>query len=233
MVTTNPSVLRLLRVVRALGPLAEGVVFIGGAVAPLLHTDPVMTLARQTKDVDGVVASLGYAGFEALSAQLRARSFRHVATPGAHAYRWVSPDSDLFDLIPSGPHLGGTDSAIDAIAIETAVPVEVDGVRFRHVAPATFMVMKFLAFSDRGAEDWFGSHDIEDVIALLASRPAVSAEVGAAPERVRDRLIAFARAVLANETIDDVLAAHLNNAIDPAAAERLARARLTEIAALG
>ena len=163
---------------------------------------------------------------------MRSRLFRHVATAGAHAYRWASPDGDLFDLIPTGSHLGGTANSIDAIAIETAITAEIDGVRFKHVAPATFLVMKFLAFSDRGAEDWFGSHDIEDVIALLASRPALREEVRAAPERIRRRLIEFAGVVLANETIDDVLAAHLNNAIDPPEAERLARLRLAEIAAL-
>ena len=56
-VLATPSVQRLKRIALALGEFAEEVVFIGGAIAPLLQLDPPFPEARPTKDIDGVVAS--------------------------------------------------------------------------------------------------------------------------------------------------------------------------------
>ncbi len=57
----HPSVQRIRRVAVALGELAGEVVFIGGAIAPLLQDDPPFEEARPTRDVDAVTASTSYA----------------------------------------------------------------------------------------------------------------------------------------------------------------------------
>ena len=61
----------------ALGPLVSDVVFIGGAIAPLLHTEAALPSPRQTKDVDAVIASHSYADGELLDRTLRYLGFVH------------------------------------------------------------------------------------------------------------------------------------------------------------
>jgi len=54
-------------VARALGPLVDEVVFVGGTIPALLITDPAAPRIRPTKDVDFVVDSQGiqaHAAFE-------------------------------------------------------------------------------------------------------------------------------------------------------------------------
>lgn len=94
----QPSIRRLARVARALGPLVDTVVFIGGAIAPLLQSDPPFEAARPTNDVDGVVASANYAGMQRLGVILPGLRFRQDPGNAPHLHRWTSPDGDLFDL---------------------------------------------------------------------------------------------------------------------------------------
>lgn len=77
------------------------------------------------------------------------------------------------------------------------------------------MVLKLAAYKDRGAGDPFASHDLEDVLALLASRPGLVLEVEAAPPEVREFIGTSAAELLGRPDIEDLLAAHLNNAQAP------------------
>ena len=165
------SVARIITVARELGPLAGDVVFIGGAIAPLLHTDSPLPRPRATKDVDGVIASHQYGDSNRLHDALRQRGFRHDVTAAAHVHRWIAPSGELFDLVPSGSHVGGSGNEWDVAAIESAITVTMDGVTFRHASAPAFIAMKIEAFNDRGEGDARGSHDIEDIVALIASRP--------------------------------------------------------------
>lgn len=51
----DPNLPDLRRIAEALGELREQVVFVGGAVAGLLVTDPLANSVRATRDVDVVV----------------------------------------------------------------------------------------------------------------------------------------------------------------------------------
>ncbi|MBI3568134.1 MAG: hypothetical protein HY084_08035 [Gemmatimonadetes bacterium] len=226
---THPSVARIVAVVRDLGPLAADVVFIGGAVAPLLHTASPLPRPRPTKDVDGVLASHRYDDANALHEALRARGFQHDTTETAHLHRWQAPSGVLFDLVPAGAHPGGNGNVWDAEALASAVVATVNGVAFRHVAAPAFIAMKLAAYTDRGGDDLRASHDIEDIMALIASRPTLVTETAVASVAVRARLVAFATTLLANGLAEDVAAAHLNNADDP---PTVIRATLSQIAAL-
>jgi hypothetical protein len=55
-----------------------------------------------------------------------------------------------------------------------------------------------------------------DILALLASRPTIVDEVAGAPNELRTYLAEQSRAFLADPNAEDLLAAHLNNAQDPA-----------------
>jgi len=230
-VTRPASVARIVSLARELGTLANEVVFIGGAIAPLLHTDSLLPHPRPTKDVDGVIASHNYSSSARLHGALRQRGFRHDLSDTAHVHRWVAPNGELFDLIPSGGHAGGSGSAWDAEAIASAISVTLDGVAFRHASAPAFIAMKIDAFNDRGGGDARSSHDVEDVIALIASRSTIVADVDAAHAAVRSRVRSFASRLLDAGIAEEVVAAHLNNADDPAFTVRLTLTRIQEIAA--
>jgi hypothetical protein len=206
-------------------------VFIGGAVAPILQTDPPFSSARVTKDVDGVAATESAADHAALQAQLRMRGFRE-ATTERHTHRWICPEGSLFDLVTAGDHLGASGQQWNQIAIDTAVVLELEtGLVIRHASAAAFLALKWAAFADRGADDPFASHDLEDIIGVVVSRPGILEDVRRAPESVQVFVRQWSAWLRDHRDCDDLLAANLRPAFDAAAAMELARARLLALAA--
>lgn len=212
----SPALDRVALVATDLGDLVAQVVFVGGAIAPLLQTDPPFPRARVTTDVDGVIATSTYVEAQHLHEQLARRGFRQPIGDPRHVHRWIGPSGIPFDLVPAGAHPGGSGNPWDAIAIETAVEARLTrDVIIRHVSAPAFLAQKFAAHCDRGASDPLGSHDLEDILALLASRPLIADEVAAAPEALRVYVSEQAHGFLANPNAEDLLAAHLNNVQDP------------------
>lgn len=215
---SHPAVRRLARVATALGDLVQEVVFVGGAIAPLLQTDPPFGAPRPTKDVDAVIASRGYWELENLHTRLTSLGFRQDPAEAQHMHRWVSPDGDLLDLVPAGAHAGATGQLWDQLALDTSDASELaQGVTVRHASGPAFLALKWAAHLDRGAANPFASHDLEDFLALLAARPEIIREVADSPAELARFLSLAAESLIGMADIDDLLAGHLNNADDPAA----------------
>jgi hypothetical protein len=213
----DPSLDRVAAIARALGDLADDVVFMGGAIAPLLQADPPFRDARVTSDVDGLIASHRYTDTEVLRVRLAQGGFRQNPADRTHVHRWRDPSGIPFDLVRAGEHPGGSGNPWDAIGIATAAPTTLAGtVRVRHVTASVFLAQKWAAYHDRGSADPLASHDLEDILALLASRPGIIEEVSAAPAVLREYVGAQARAFLDSEYAEDLLAANLSNTQDPA-----------------
>ena len=219
---STPALERLRRIARQLGSLSERVVFIGGAVAPLLQTDDVLPHVRATKAVDAVIATSSYAELGVIRDSLRARGFSEAALPPTHGvtthlHRWIAPDGGgPFDLMPVGAHSGGTGALADTYAVEFAVRIDLgeqDGNRpcvVRHASAVAFLLLKWAAHGDRGRSEPYDSHALEDIIAVMASRPSVVIEGRDAPREVRRFLAEYCQEFLADADIaDELLAAHL------------------------
>lgn len=225
-----PELMPLAGVARALGSLVADVVFVGGAIAPLLQIKPPFPRVRPTTDVDGVIASMSYREFHRVGKELGARGFRRDITSG-HAGRWIAPEGTPFDLSAAGDNLGGTGNPWDAEVIAESVATElVSGLTIRHASGPGFLALKWAAFRDRGQNDPLNSHDLEDILALIASRPNIGKEVTGGPEALRGFVMQWAGWLLAHEYREDLLAAHLNNATDVRAVMELVRERLRMIA---
>jgi predicted nucleotidyltransferase len=220
----------------ALGRYRERVVFIGGAVAPLLQTDPPFPRVRPTDDVDAVAATVSYADSAQLDQALRDLGFTHGglsegAKKNDHAHRWFAPNGTAFDLVPQGDHLAASGNKWDAVAVRTAVNVTIEGVTLRHVSAPGFLVLKWAAYVDRGGNYPTGSTDLEDILALLASRPTILAEISTTAEDIRAYLRDCATALIAHPDYADSLDAHLNNAGQRVKVIRAVRLTLEAIAA--
>lgn len=221
------------RVAAALGDLLPEVVFIGGAIAPLLHTDSPFDRPRPTKDTDGVIASASYGDLGRLHKTLRELGFRQDLGTTQHLHRWVSPHGDLFDLVPAGQHPGGSGQLWDQIALETSVDFDLGaGVTVRYACASAFLALKWAAYLDRGKHDPHSSHDLEDIFALLAARPSIVEEVRNGRYEVRSFLAEKSRDLVRTNELGDLLAGHLNNAQDPNQVMGRVRERLIELAQL-
>ncbi len=102
----DPNLPDLRRIASALGELREQVVFLGGAVAGLLITDPLASSVRATRDVDAIVDA-GRATFHLIEARLSTCGFMPDASSDVIC-RWVHrPSGVMFDLMPVEPDVLG------------------------------------------------------------------------------------------------------------------------------
>jgi predicted nucleotidyltransferase len=226
----HPALDRLATVAAALGELRSRVVFIGGAIAPLLQQDPPFPGPRPTSDVDAVVVTASYAEAQRIRGELTARGFRQGPEDAHHVGRWIGPKGIPFDLVSVGSHVGASGSTWDALAVQTAVEATLaSGVSIRHASGPGFLALKWVAYQDRGSNDPLNSEDLGDILALIASRPSLAEEVSATPAALRTFIADEAVAFLTGPYVEDLMAAHLNNAQNPAATITTVRSRLQRL----
>ena len=201
----DPNLPYLRRIAEALGELCEEVVFVGGAVAGLLVTDPLADRVRATRDVDAVV-NTNRAMFHRIEEKVAARGFAPVVSSDVIC-RWVHKASGvLFDLMPVQPEVLGFSNRWYPYAVQTAVTVALgDGVTIRMVSAVAFVATKLEAFASRGGGDFMSSHDLEDVMNVVDGREELAEEMAAAPFELRRAVaIAFSK-LLAHADFANVL----------------------------
>lgn len=201
----DPNLPYLRHIAEALGELREQVVFVGGAVAGLLVTDPLADPVRATRDVDAVV-NASRAMFYRIEAQVAERGFARDVSSDVIC-RWVHKASGvLFDLMPVQPEVLGFSNRWYPYAVETAVPMDLgDGVTVRLVSAVAFVATKLEAFAGRGGGDFLSSHDLEDVLNIVDGRQELVEELAAAPAELREAVAAAFTPLLSNQDFVNVL----------------------------
>lgn len=205
MPANDPNLPYLRRVAAALGDLREQVVFVGGAVAGLLVTDPLAESVRATRDVDAVV-NTSRAQFHRVEALVAERGFVRDTSSDVIC-RWVHKESGvLFDLMPVQPEVLGFTNRWYAYAVQTATPVELgEGVTIRLASAVAFVATKLEAFASRGGGDFVTSHDLEDVLNIVDGREELVAEMEAAPANLKQAVATAFAALLAHPDFANVL----------------------------
>lgn len=222
---------RLKKLVQHLGDLSGDMVFIGGVVAELLQTRPLLPKPRATDDVDAVAAITSRGEYERFADRLRERGFREDSREGAPVCRWVAPNGVSFDVVPIDAGIFGFGNKWDPIALETAEVERIDAdTTIRRVSAPVFLAMKFEAFADRGDGDWFASRDVEDIIAVIAGRPEVVDEVRSAREDVREYVPFQCRSLLERDDLEDILAGALSSSAQLYEVVGVVENRLTTLA---
>jgi hypothetical protein len=170
----DPNLPYLRSIAQALGELREQVVFVGGAVAGLLVTDPLADPVRATLDVDAVV-NASRMMFHRIEQAVAERGFARDVSSEVIC-RWVHKASGvLFDLMPVQPEVLGFSNRWYPYAVQTAERVnlgEVEGedIEIRLVSAVAFVATKLEAFAGRGGGDFLSSHDLEDVLNIVDGR---------------------------------------------------------------
>lgn len=201
----DPNLPYLRRIAEALGDLREQVVFVGGAVAGLLVTDPLADNVRATRDVDAVV-NADWLSFRRIEEQVRRRGFARDASSEVIC-RWVhKPSGLLFDLMPVQPEVLGFSNRWYPYAVETAEPMDLgDGVTIRLVSAVAFVATKLEAFASRGGGDFMSSHDLEDVMNIMDGREELADEMAKAPTDLKEAVGAAFAQLLAHPDFANVL----------------------------
>ena len=201
----DPNLPSLTIIAAALGELCDQVVFVGGAIAGLLVTDPLAEGVRATRDVDAVVTG-GLAGFHRIEAQVGASGFARDVDSGVIC-RWVHRDSGvLFDLMPVQADILGFSNRWYPYVVETAVPVQLSpGVSIRLATAVGFVATKLEAFASRGRGDILASHDLEDILNIVDGREELARELAAAPAVVLQSVTTAFAALLAHRDFSNAL----------------------------
>jgi predicted nucleotidyltransferase len=169
----------------AMGPLCEQVVFVGGCATGLLITQPMVANTRATEDVDAIVEVASLVAYHALAAQLMERGFKQTMANNTPPFRWFWQSMQL-DLVPLDEKVLGFANRWYRPGFETArLAALPSGLRVRHLSSPYFVATKLEAFNDRGNNDVYFSHDLEDIVTVVDGRAELLAEVVAAPADVR------------------------------------------------
>lgn len=201
----DPNLPTLRTIAQALGDLREQVVFLGGAVAGLLVTDPLAESVRATRDVDAVVQA-GRAQFQRVQRELTRRGFHEDADSGVIC-RWIHRDSGVvFDLMPEKPDVLGFANRWYPYAVATAQSVVLDeDLSIRLATAVAFVATKLEAFASRGRGDVLASHDLEDVLNIVDGREELVRELANASAEVRHAVAQAFVGLLARPGFLDVL----------------------------
>lgn len=230
---TSPNRVQLEQVGRRLRPLLDRLVFVGGQVAELLVSESGATRVRPTNDVDVVVAVTTRTAYQAVTEVLREQGFREDTRTDAPVCRWRADGDMTLDVMPMAGEVLGFTNAWYHTVVNTAVTYALEpGLSIRIAAAPAFLATKWAAFDDRGGGDHFGSHDIEDIITVVAGRPELVAEIRLAPGDLITFLAARTSEFLAHPDAGDAIEGALPDARFDATLINRVRERLKDIAAL-
>lgn len=206
------SNLEMLRIaVENLGDLKDELVFVGGCMTELLITDEGAEEPRQTKDVDAIVEAVSYAEYIAFSEKLKSVGFREDTSEDAPLCRWIKEDT-ILDVMPLDEKTLGFTNLWYRAAMKTAEEFEfLSGLKIKIISPVYFCATKMEAFDGRGKNDYLGSHDLEDIIALIDGRDEIVGEIKNAPNDVRLYIADKIKGWLENDRFINALPGHLGN----------------------
>ena len=195
----------LQKVARALGPLVNEVVFIGGAISALLVTDPAAPPIRPTKDVDIVVDSGTHSRHASFEEKLRGRGFQIAAPP---ICRYAFEDV-LVDVMTTSPEAMGFSDQWYPEAFATAKLTKLpNGLEIRVVRSPLFLATKFNAWRDRAEGDYY-AQDMEDIIAVIDGRIELLDDIKRSSQEVQAFLAESFAQLLADQRFLDAIPGHM------------------------
>ena len=213
---------------RAMGPLCDQVVFVGGCATGLLVDDAGLMDVRPTDDVDAIVEVATLAGYHRVARQLMQRGFKQTMADNTPPFRWYWNSMQL-DLVPVDEKVLGFANPWYRVGYKEALVAELaDGLTLRHLCAPHFLATKFEAFKDRGQNDVYLSHDLEDIMTVIEGRVAVAYEVGEANADVRRHVGRSVAALLGMPAFHNALPGLLSNP----EREQTVKARLNQISKL-
>jgi hypothetical protein len=201
----NPNLALLDTVAMLLEPLLAEVVFVGGCATGLLITDSGASPVRRTYDVDIIAEIASYLEYAHFSEKLRDLGFHEDSREGAPLCRWVHSDHVL-DVMPLEPGVLGFSNRWYSNALSNAREIALPSqLNIRVITSPYFIATKIEAFRGRGNNDFFASHDLEDIITVIDGRPSIVEEVSQTEPELREFIRATIKELLSHPRFLDAL----------------------------
>ncbi|MFK8014964.1 MAG: hypothetical protein AB8G17_05955 [Gammaproteobacteria bacterium] len=157
-------------VAKSLKELVHEVVFVGGSSAAFLITDEDIVSVRATLDVDIIVELINRPDYYRFQERLFELGFK--PDPDGPQCRFTVAGITV-DVMPDDEKILGFSNQWYTAAIESAQEHTLDDIAIRVVSAPLFLATKLEAFHGRGNRDYMGSHDIEDLVAVIDGRPSI------------------------------------------------------------
>lgn len=223
---------QLLATASLLRPVLSELVFVGGAITGELITDQAAGEPRATFDVDVIAELSTYAEYTLFGERLRGLGFTEDTAEGSPVCRWIQ-GAVVLDVMPLENKVLGFTNRWYRKALRTAtLHTLAEDLQVRIITPAAFLATKLEAFKGRGHNDFFGSHDLEDVIFVIDGRANLVEELGAETAELKSYLRDEIAKLLETPRFLDALPGYLSPDTASQARIRLVLSRLHQISTL-
>ena len=185
MKTKHPNLLNLIAAAKALEPLNETIVFVGGATAILYVDEQSKDGARATVDVDCIVEVATRIDYQKIEAKMRKLGFQHDTSEGAPICRWLKGPL-VVDLMPVDEKILGFTNKWYENGFSTAEKVKAsEDVEISIFSFPYFIASKLEALMSRGLKDLTTSQDFEDILFAIDGRKTFFEDLSKAASEIQ------------------------------------------------
>ena len=197
------------QVAGGLQELNEKMVFIGGAVISLYTDDPAAEEIRPTSDIDMTINLANYYQWTQMQERLSALHF--YPDPQGQSICSYKFQDIAIDIMPAEDSSIGISNIWYKPGFKYLQQIELpEGIKINVLPSPYFLATKLEAFKDRGQNDFYGSHDFEDIIYLIDNRTTIVEEVLAADEDVREYIKTELTTIKSHRQAGEILAMHIH-----------------------
>jgi hypothetical protein len=209
LIRTSSNLKMLEFAVDKLGTLSDEFIFLGGCTTALFITDLGVPDVRATDDVDCIVDVLTLGQYYQIEDALRQMGFCKSLNDDVIC-RWRYDDL-ILDVMPTKEDILGFSNQWYKHAAQHKIRYCLSNQSTINLIPAPyFLATKLEAFKNRGQNDYFASHDLEDVITVIDGRIELTDEVDSADVLLREYLSDMFLKLLDDPKFQDALPGHLN-----------------------
>lgn len=197
------------QVAEGLKELREKMVFIGGAVISIYTDDPAADEIRPTTDIDMTINLANYAEWAKMQERLAELNF--YPDPEGQSICSYKFEKIAIDIMPADDSSIGVSNKWYKPGFKYLQQIELpEGISINILPAPYFLATKLEAFKDRGGNDFYGSHDFEDIIYLLDNRTTIVEEILAADEDVRQYIKQELILIKNHPQAGEILAIHIH-----------------------
>lgn len=196
------------KIARALGPLKDEVVFVGGAIVSVYINDPAAEDFRPTKDIDISLSVASYAALETFREKITQRGF--VQSAEMDVICRFKYQSILIDVMNTHEVGWAPANRWFAPGFDRREIINVEDQDIYILPLPYFLASKFEAFIDRGATDARTSHDFEDIVYMFDNRIDMAEQLLSAPSDVKAFLKEQIGKIMINSKMKEAIYGNLN-----------------------
>lgn len=197
------------QVANGLKELKERMVFIGGAVISLYTDDPAAEEIRPTTDIDMTINLANYNEWAKM--QERLSELKFYPDPQGQSICSYMFEKIAIDIMPAEDSSMGVSNKWYKPGFKHLQQVKLpEGISINILPSPYFLATKLEAFKDRGQNDFYGSHDFEDIIYLIDNRTTIVEEILASEEKVKQYIKQELTAIKNHPQANEILAMHIH-----------------------